>query len=245
VTFQVPQDSVDTHRVKVVVSDSYSLGAEDTITIESSEIPRTGLILYYPFNGNANDESNNGNHGTIYGTHQFVKRIIGNSLRLQGGYVSLPFINFSSLQEFSICLWVNEEGMSNSDGEAYVWFGDHHNGWLGIAHFLNEINFSVGSRLDNSPTPIALSFDNSDLNKDVLYCATYSHSVMKAYKNANLIGEKQQAVDISGRNSALAKHWWYAGSSSSTRFTGTFDEVLIYSRALSDSEIRRLYSLHK
>jgi hypothetical protein len=26
-----------------------------------------GLIAYYPFNGNANDESGNGHHGTVYG----------------------------------------------------------------------------------------------------------------------------------------------------------------------------------
>ena len=25
-----------------------------------------GLVAYYPFNGNANDESGNGNHGTVY-----------------------------------------------------------------------------------------------------------------------------------------------------------------------------------
>lgn len=27
----------------------------------------SGLVVYYPFNGNANDESGNGNNGTIYG----------------------------------------------------------------------------------------------------------------------------------------------------------------------------------
>ncbi|CAB1056199.1 Chitin binding protein, partial [Olavius sp. associated proteobacterium Delta 1] len=26
-----------------------------------------GLVAYYPFNGNANDESGNGNHGVVYG----------------------------------------------------------------------------------------------------------------------------------------------------------------------------------
>ena len=26
-----------------------------------------GLVAYYPFNGNANDESGNDNHGTVYG----------------------------------------------------------------------------------------------------------------------------------------------------------------------------------
>jgi len=35
----------------------------------SDSIPPTdlgnGLVAYYPFNGNANDESGNGNHGTV------------------------------------------------------------------------------------------------------------------------------------------------------------------------------------
>jgi hypothetical protein len=30
-------------------------------------LPTDGLIAYYLFNGNANDESGNGNHGTING----------------------------------------------------------------------------------------------------------------------------------------------------------------------------------
>ena len=30
-------------------------------------IPTDGLVAYYPFNGNANDESGNGNDGTVYG----------------------------------------------------------------------------------------------------------------------------------------------------------------------------------
>jgi len=28
---------------------------------------KDGLVAYYPFNGNANDESGNGNNGTVYG----------------------------------------------------------------------------------------------------------------------------------------------------------------------------------
>ena len=32
-----------------------------------SNIPTDGLIAYYPFNGNANDASGNGNHGTVNG----------------------------------------------------------------------------------------------------------------------------------------------------------------------------------
>ena len=32
-----------------------------------SYVPTDGLVAYYPFNGNANDESGNGHHGTVIG----------------------------------------------------------------------------------------------------------------------------------------------------------------------------------
>ena len=32
-----------------------------------SYVPTDGLVGYYPFNGNANDESGNGNNGTVIG----------------------------------------------------------------------------------------------------------------------------------------------------------------------------------
>lgn len=34
---------------------------------QTEEIPADGLVAYYPFNGSANDESNNGNNGVVYG----------------------------------------------------------------------------------------------------------------------------------------------------------------------------------
>ena len=32
---------------------------------QPSYVPTNGLVAYYPFNGNANDECGNGNHGTV------------------------------------------------------------------------------------------------------------------------------------------------------------------------------------
>jgi hypothetical protein len=37
-------------------------------------LPTNGLVAYYPFNGNANDESGNGNHGMVYGATLTVDR---------------------------------------------------------------------------------------------------------------------------------------------------------------------------
>ena len=34
-----------------------------------SYVPTSGLVAYWPFNGNAIDESGNGNNGTVMGLH--------------------------------------------------------------------------------------------------------------------------------------------------------------------------------
>ena len=36
-------------------------------TVLQAQIPTDGLVAWYPFNGNANDESGNGNDGTVNG----------------------------------------------------------------------------------------------------------------------------------------------------------------------------------
>ena len=43
-----------------------------------SYVPTNGLVAWYPFNGNANDESGSGNNGTVYGATLTTDRF-GNS----------------------------------------------------------------------------------------------------------------------------------------------------------------------
>ena len=33
----------------------------------AAQVPTNGLVAWYPFNGNANDSSGNGNNGTLHG----------------------------------------------------------------------------------------------------------------------------------------------------------------------------------
>ena len=212
-----------------------------------------GLVAYWSFNNcDARDDSGNGYDGVLHGNLECVQGIQGNALKFHGGgswdasgdHVLIPSIDFASMSEFSVCLWVNEEGDSPSDNgnEAYISFGDHHGGWLGIAHLWDNLEFSVGSKLATSVTPLSVPFDYSDRNKNIPYCLVYKGGSLKAYKNAVLLGEKTQYVDVANGNSALARHWWSNGSATSTRFIGTLDEVRIYNRALSEAEIRDLYT---
>src|ERR1700733_10715107 len=48
----------------ILILTIFSLAASGQIP---SYVPKDSLVAWYPFNGNANDESGNGNNGTNYG----------------------------------------------------------------------------------------------------------------------------------------------------------------------------------
>src|SRR6266481_5719305 len=81
-----------------------------------------GLVAYYPFNGNANDASGNGNNGTLVGTDLnfsldrfgkeqsslFLNTTSTPSISLDGAYMSAPrsaALDFS--KDFTLSLWLN------------------------------------------------------------------------------------------------------------------------------------------
>jgi hypothetical protein len=54
--------------MKILIIIIVSLGALGiTFGQIPSYVPTNGLVGWWPFNGNANDESSSGNHGTVYG----------------------------------------------------------------------------------------------------------------------------------------------------------------------------------
>jgi hypothetical protein len=65
-------------------------------TITFSQIPTNGLVRYWPFNGNANDESGNGNNGTVNGATLIEDRFgNSNSAYRFGGVSSNILVNGS------------------------------------------------------------------------------------------------------------------------------------------------------
>ena len=75
------------------------------------------------------------------------------------------------------------------------------------------------------------------------YSLVYANGTMYAYVNGRLIGSKRQEVRITGDFAAMGRHWWEGGAKTSTRFQGALDEVRIYNRALSQSDILELNNL--
>ena len=211
---------------------------------------RRGLLLHYTFDrdgeGRLTDRSGQGRHGTLHNEHAFVVGVAGKALEVRGtgdtgdagGHALLPFIDFTALEQFTVALWVNERGMSDEHGEAYVVFGaDRKVGVedsLGISHFNDGIIFRVGGALVRAP------FDQADRNRWVHYALTYQGGAIRGYKDGRLVGEAKGPVVLVGKQAALGRHWWDHGAATSARFIGAFDELRIYRRALSPSQIERL-----
>ena len=85
------------YETKLEVRDQFHLANSKLDTIRF--IPTDGLVAYYPFNGNANDESGNGHHGTVYGNatvNDFL--IIGDNA---SDRVSIPSETVDGLNDFT------------------------------------------------------------------------------------------------------------------------------------------------
>ncbi len=99
-----------------------------TVSVQSqtlpSYLPTNGLVGWWPFNGNANDESGNGNHGTVNGVTLAADRF-GNANRsfmfnginccgtpdaIQEVAITNSLLNLAS--DFTISIWMNSSNVS-------------------------------------------------------------------------------------------------------------------------------------
>jgi hypothetical protein len=223
------------------------------------------VIAYYPFdNENCLDYSGNHYDGKPINNPTYVTGVSGKAIHLVGkgnfinkgqsvsfigSYVELPFIDYSKYSNLTISLWVRFQNLSGV-GEAYYYAGYHTDKWLGIFNSENQylydntlrIFFAVGDNEWNQD--INIIFDkNKYTNRWVNYVMTYdSLGLVKAYIDGVLIDSLKQKLQVSRNLSALGSHWWtYSGEErQSARFTGDIDEVKIFSKALSDEEVKKI-----
>ena len=107
----------------LLLAMGFALTAQIIIAQVPSYVPTNGLVAYYPFNGNANDESGNGNNGILlngisltsdrYSVLNSAYYVDGvNCLNSRG--ITLP-VSMNNSNEYSISIWykVNDVNKSN------------------------------------------------------------------------------------------------------------------------------------
>jgi hypothetical protein len=216
-----------------------------TITNNISEVGITdGLIAWYPLDGNANDVSGNGNHGTVSGA------TITNGIKNQ-------CYSFDGVDDYVDCGNITLSG--NFTWECYFKTLDtslrlmdiRGTGSLGVVKGVqisyvsswsnaliddglgNYIQFSGASSfgIDNEWHKVSITFDNTTGTGKfygdgvLLDTQTNSSLIGITFIDQNLI----LGANVNGKNTQL--------------FSGKIDDVRIYNRSLSPEEIKLQYDL--
>src|SRR5438094_576503 len=111
------QAMISSYRLTKALSGALTCACLFHATAQS--VLTNGLIAYYPFNGNTQDESGHGNHATPVGNYQFLTNgLLGGAVRLigdfsqfynGGGHILLPQFSSNLNSGFSVSLWVKDE----------------------------------------------------------------------------------------------------------------------------------------
>jgi hypothetical protein len=215
-------------------------------------VPTNGLVGWWPFNGNANDESGNGNNGTVNGATLTTDRF-GNTDKaysFDGNADNIIYSPINNAQEITISSWVFVESngggqmiiQNNNSNCTNVNFGSHFG-------YNQRINFSHNAVNCSNPGVDLLTESSVDTMNLVgrwvnLVCVInnlgntyiFVDNVLKDSSISNLGYNFCSSINSSLR---LGGPWW---DQDLQWFNGKLDDIGIWNRALTECEIQDLYN---
>ena len=201
----------------------------------------TGLMAYYPFNGNANDESGNGFNGTVNGATLTTDRFgNGNSAfgfdALKSNFIATTR-SLSEAKDGSISAWIYFTGEINGGNPGT------YNDWYSIVD-----KFLVNGN-KNDARHLKLVFSASDANQifsdNVVSTNAWRHVVITSSSNIAKIyidGIQSGIKALAPGYNFFEKIPFIIGKSVNNRwhFNGRIDDIRLYNRALTQEEITYL-----
>ncbi len=219
-----------------------------------SYVPTNGLVGWWPFNGNANDESGNSIHGLVsnasLSADRFSNLNSAYSFYGNGDYIEIPTSSgqFDN-QQYTISFWFrSNQGASSVNGGPNV--NPSIMSRLNIGGpTLNPPtavdNFSIyeigGSSHLNTPINGGATGANTILGnvwKNIIYAVSSDSTI--TYVNGNRIASQINNGTINFQNYPIrlgrSKHTYWKD------FSGELDDFGYWNRALTDCEIHDLYN---
>jgi hypothetical protein len=202
-------------------------------------LPTNGLVAWYPFNGNANDESGNANHGTVNGT----TLTSGKNGELNKAY-SFDGINDGitfplNVSNYSISFWVNFDQLTNQFSELY-YYNDSYCELL-------QNNNSVYVRKQNSNNQNNLEINTASISPNnwhhiYIYYDQSLNTLNCKINNQNIYTSSLKADGIANNLNNNLLYLGARGWNNTNFFRGNLDDIAIYNRALTQQEITALYN---
>jgi hypothetical protein len=218
-----------------------------TITSQAQSVITNGLIAFYPFNGNANDSSGNGNNGGAINGVSYVSSFLGSAALFNGNsqYIVLPN-SISNYEDLSVTFWIKTGDFTSNtfpNGEFLV--------SRDISGYAPDWNICLeqGRKIDfvTDADELITTQDLDSNNWVQVACVADS-----ANQSKTLFVNGQKVVSTNWLPYAFANNTVpiFIGASSIDTgshafFTGEMANVRIYNRALSSNDVAQLYAYEK
>ncbi len=213
-------------------------------------ILNNGLVACYPFNGNANDETSNGNHGTVVGASLTSDRFgNANSAYYFNGIDNYIVMDADSLPtaERTVSLWFNAISVENHPVTlAYGGYSCGQSWFEGINH--GGPKYVLESHCEGNL--IEATYTDEPVGQWYHWVITTDSVGSKIYINGSVVATDNIFVNdtyVSGKDLAIGVCVAPSGIAPYTDpnvgyFNGKIDDIRIYDRALTASEVFKLYN---
>ncbi len=225
---------------------------------QSTSTLNNGLLLYMPFDNNLTDSSGNGNTATAfgavtYGANRYFEA--GKSLALNGSSrVEVTGTKLDTLSRFTFYMEFRPVATSPMTLFSRTQFAVTPNMKQAFNLMTNfgsdgtRFQMKKAGNCDNTNT--ATAFGNAiagnvvaSVNGWNYIAVTYDGNTIQTYVNGRLAGSGTEVgANLCSGAPFIIGSWW---QNDPYYFNGNIDELRVYNRVLSSSEISQLHQLHK
>ena len=207
-----------------------------------SYVPTTGLLAWYNFNGNGAN-ANNASLNTLanYGA-TFVPDRFGNlnaaayvdGLGTQWMQLMTPTFTFSQTGGYTMAVWV-KKSVQSSSGVIIM------SGNTTATNFVTNLQGNVGVQFGacKQQSPWTWLNCTDTVGAWMHLVGTYSNGKMKLYRDGVLM---DSTTFTATGTSAVNQPLWVGRGPSGNYYTGVFDDIGIWNRALTATEVNTLFN---
>jgi peptidoglycan hydrolase CwlO-like protein len=225
-----------------------------------SPVPTSGLVLFYPFTGNANDVSGNGRDGVVSGATLTTDRN-GNSNSayyfngIAGTKIQSNYSGILGNESRSISVWVKRKERCCNSKHILTWGTATNNNYnlvggnnfsLFMSDYENQpfIGVDNGGSLVGTKTDFVI--DDKWHNYIFLYDKTSGASItnvkifIDGLWSTNNVSYNPKNINTVEEIKLVIGEYWAEGNDWRT-FSGNIDDVAIWNRTLTAEEVSKIY----
>lgn len=210
----------------------------------------SGLVGYFPFNGNATDESGSGNdanlvNGTEFGANRFQQGERAALFRAHNRFVQTSTSNGFPIEkeDFTISMWVNAatENLTVGDGHGML-FSNLAADELQLDLYWQpeqkvQLQFHTGGMKFQGPADCTSPPLDWNINQWYNVQVVRSANQITIYRDGTIVGQAQTIQGNDAPPHLRNLQFGFRTPNSGHQFYGSLDDIRIYNRALPQVEL--------